>query len=240
VLPYSAAKSTTIFRTAHEWAGPEGRKGRQRSRRVSSAQASIGSESRRSEISNKGNGFKAVEVTSCLGVWVWLCNIVQAFLVRAFLGAAGTSRRLHSRGFLAGVGSLSLLGAAVIVPWMGWRGGAGWTLATRPLRRTWFQSSPRLKCSEEGSGPAVAARVNPRNRHPPQPLLALASRVPPWLPFTFRIHGNSRCGFPTSATLKLRNRCHATCTRNGGSVCTVAGPWGQCRTLRTREDHTAA
>lgn len=36
-----------------------------------------------------------------------------------------------------------------------------------------------------------------------QPLLAPASRAPPWFPFTFRIHGNSRCGFPTSATLKL-------------------------------------
>jgi hypothetical protein len=56
VQPYSATKKITVFRTASERAGPEGSDGTAvRSRRVSSIQASIGSVSRRSEIST-GDG----------------------------------------------------------------------------------------------------------------------------------------------------------------------------------------
>ena len=50
VLPYSATKTTTIFRIAREQAGPDGREGTPvRIRRTISTQASMGWASRKSE-----------------------------------------------------------------------------------------------------------------------------------------------------------------------------------------------
>jgi hypothetical protein len=195
----------TTFKTARERAGPGGRDGTAvRSRRVSSTQASMGRVSRRSEIPSKGDGLAVGGDTSCLGgMGAVMHCLVLAFLVGAFLGAAGT----FDAGFLFLAFRLvfvagAFLGAAVISVGVGFGRGADCALATRPPRSTWLQSSPRLICSGDGWARAGADRTPPEGA----PLFAtgpadtrLTSAA--FASFHFPQPRDSRCGFLRSYSI---------------------------------------
>jgi hypothetical protein len=93
VLPYSAAKSTTILSTACVRAGLVGRVGMDvRSRRVSSTHASRGMLSRRSDISSIGDRWGWEGATKFFGCWgsrVGFADLTVLVAV-AFLGPCVT------------------------------------------------------------------------------------------------------------------------------------------------------
>jgi hypothetical protein len=123
------------------------------SRRVSSTQAFMGRVSRRSEISSTGDGL--IEGgTSCLGgAGLATHSLVLAFVVGAFLGAADTfGAGFLLLAFLLVLFTGAFLGAAVTSVGVGLGGEAGWALAGRHPRSTWFHPSPRLSCTADGWG----------------------------------------------------------------------------------------
>jgi hypothetical protein len=101
VLPYSATKRITIFRTARVRTAPEGRVGTAvRSRRVSSTHAFVGRLSSRSEISSIGDWL------GC-GMEARLVFLVEAMIYQSSpFSSLGLLRDLHGR-----LGSLTLFPA---------------------------------------------------------------------------------------------------------------------------------
>ena len=78
-------------------------------------------------------------------------RLVLTFVVGAFLGAADTfAAGFLLLAFLLVLVTGAFLGASVAFVGVGLEGGAGWALATRPPRSTWFHPSPRLSCSADG------------------------------------------------------------------------------------------
>ena len=84
--------------------------------------------------------------TSCLdGAGLVAHCLVLTFVIGAFLGAAYTfGAGFLILAFLLVLVTGAFLGSSVTSVGVGMDGGAGWALATRPPRSTWFHPSPRL------------------------------------------------------------------------------------------------
>jgi hypothetical protein len=111
-----------------------------------------------------GDSFWASGDTCCLvGVGLAMqCQVLAVCFVGAFLGAADTfSPCFLFLAFLLVLAVCALLGATATAAGVGCGGGADGALATRPPRRTWFEPSPRLSCSADGSGRVGTDRTAP-------------------------------------------------------------------------------